>query len=340
LGWPFLHYLGIDMNEYYFSIIIPLYNKENHILDCLKSIFNQDYSNYEIIVVNDASTDSSREIVKDLNHPAIRLFDREQPSPGGAAARNLGIEQSQYDHIAFLDADDFWDVSFLRNMNVLINKCPNVQFYSSGWYQYFPSSHRYVPNNYVKARMNIGEQILDLKSYLKLSLNKSCPVWTSCCIVNQSLLKKINGFKVSKCASGVDIDTWIRIMLVNDKLAVTPKPLAYYNREAENMVTKSTTFNTSKKCIYDTIVEEYANKQLPYPVLMKKYSNHHHLLNIKRKLLATGINKDDLKYLFFIANPFIVTLLYAISFLPAHRQEMLVKLLFKRSYTNIRSQLT
>ena len=87
------------------SVIIPLYNKENYIVRCIDSILNQTYTDYEIVIVNDASPDNSVQIIRDTyNDERIRIINR--PNGGPAAARNTGIMNACGEWIVFLDADD------------------------------------------------------------------------------------------------------------------------------------------------------------------------------------------------------------------------------------------
>ena len=88
------------------SIIIPVYNCEKYIDDAIESILSQDYSQLEIIVVDDGSTDNSAKIIKSYNNPKIKYLYQENLGP--AAARNKGIKFASGDFIAFLDADDLW----------------------------------------------------------------------------------------------------------------------------------------------------------------------------------------------------------------------------------------
>ena len=92
------------------SIVIPLYNSQNDILNCLKSISNQVYKNYEIIIVDDGSTDNSLNIVKDFKekHPEILVKLFCQKNSGPSKARNVGIRESKGELIAFIDSDDEW----------------------------------------------------------------------------------------------------------------------------------------------------------------------------------------------------------------------------------------
>jgi len=86
------------------SVIVPVYNGEEYLGEAIESIISQTYDPLEIIVVDDGSTDSSREII--LSFPQIKYIYQE--NKGHAAARNQGIKASKGDFIAFLDADDFW----------------------------------------------------------------------------------------------------------------------------------------------------------------------------------------------------------------------------------------
>ncbi len=91
------------------SIIIPMYNAEKYITDCLNSVFNQTYPNYEVIVIDDNSQDQSVSLVQTFQtqHDNLILL-RNDTNYGVATTRNLGIQQATGQWIAFLDADDMW----------------------------------------------------------------------------------------------------------------------------------------------------------------------------------------------------------------------------------------
>ena len=89
-----------------FSIIIPLYNKQESVTASVQSILDQTFQEFEIVVVNDGSTDASVERLKEIEDPRIRLI--EQQNQGVSVARNTGIAHACNRYIAFLDADDLW----------------------------------------------------------------------------------------------------------------------------------------------------------------------------------------------------------------------------------------
>lgn len=86
------------------SVIIPLYNKEPIIERSLQSVLSQDYDDFEVVVVNDGSTDRSADIVRSINDPRIRLIEQENGGP--SKARNTGVKNAKGEWILFLDADD------------------------------------------------------------------------------------------------------------------------------------------------------------------------------------------------------------------------------------------
>ena len=110
-----------------FSVVIPLYNKEESIFNTIKSVLKQSCQNFEIIVVNDGSTDRSVDAVKAINDERIRLIHQE--NQGVSAARNRGINESRYEWIAFLDGDDLWESNHLEEIVKMMNTFPNEKVY-------------------------------------------------------------------------------------------------------------------------------------------------------------------------------------------------------------------
>jgi len=98
------------------SIIIPLFNAEKYISETIQSVINQSYLNWELIIVDDCSTDKSVDIVYDFEKidSRVKLIKSNQNFGGPARPRNIGVENSQGEYIAFLDADDIWDIDKLQ----------------------------------------------------------------------------------------------------------------------------------------------------------------------------------------------------------------------------------
>lgn len=94
------------------SVIIPLYNKEKYIARAIKSVLGQTYKEFELVVVDDGSTDQGPRIVKAITDSRLKLIQQDNSGPG--AARNRGIKESIAPYLAFLDADDEWMPEFLE----------------------------------------------------------------------------------------------------------------------------------------------------------------------------------------------------------------------------------
>lgn len=89
------------------SIILPVYNAEQFLKETMLSIITQNYKNIELLIINDASTDRSREIINNFNDKRITLFNLEK-NKGVANARNIGLKESKGEYITFIDSDDLW----------------------------------------------------------------------------------------------------------------------------------------------------------------------------------------------------------------------------------------
>lgn len=107
------------------SVITPLYNAEKYIAQTIESVLSQTYPQWEMLVVDNCSSDASKDIVKSFNDPRIKLIELEYNSGGPARPRNIGMEHAQGEYIAFLDSDDVWlanklekQLEIFKNYNV------------------------------------------------------------------------------------------------------------------------------------------------------------------------------------------------------------------------------
>ena len=113
------------------SVVIPLYNAEQDIERAIRSVLAQTVSDFELIIVDDGSTDNSTKVVEAINDPRIKLIRKENAGQG--SARNTGIRASSGDLITFLDADDEWDESFLAAILVLYRRFPQAGLFATGY---------------------------------------------------------------------------------------------------------------------------------------------------------------------------------------------------------------
>jgi glycosyltransferase involved in cell wall biosynthesis len=107
------------------SVVLPVYNGERFIGEAIQSVLDQTFHDFELVVVDDGSTDNTETIVRQLKGPII--YHR-QENQGAGIARNLGVAFAQGEWIAFIDADDIWDTQKLSTQFEYLEKHPNVSF--------------------------------------------------------------------------------------------------------------------------------------------------------------------------------------------------------------------
>lgn len=120
----------------FFSVIIPLYNKEDYIAETIASVLNQSFTDLELIVVNDCSTDNSVALVEQINDERINIAAH-TTNQGLSATRNTGIKLAKGKVICLIDADDLWDTNFLSTIYSLHEKFPEADFYGTDYYEQY-----------------------------------------------------------------------------------------------------------------------------------------------------------------------------------------------------------
>jgi glycosyltransferase involved in cell wall biosynthesis len=199
------------------SVVIPLYNKSTSVLGTLETVLNQTLQPLEIVIVNDGSTDNSLEVVLSLNSSLIKIINIE--NSGVSVARNIGIENSEGDWIAFLDADDLWCNGYLEELADLANLYSECTILAT----------RYLLRDYLGNDRSISIQKIPfisergvLRNYFEVASISSPPLWTSALAIRKPILLEIGGFPVG-IKSGEDLLTWARLAIKND--------IAYSNKE-------------------------------------------------------------------------------------------------------------
>lgn len=201
--------LGMTPQQPAFSVVLPLHNKEPHIVRALDSVLGQSFGDFELVVVNDASTDGSAERVSEFKDGRIRVLRRTVPGPGGYAARNFGIIESRSHWVAFLDADDEWLPDHLHRLHSMRSEFPTVRFFGAGWYV-ANGAERQV-NQYFLEHADTGSHLIDFWSFLRTDLRLGKPFHTSTVCAHKPTILSVGGFP-ENAKKGGDIDSWFRIM--------------------------------------------------------------------------------------------------------------------------------
>lgn len=187
------------------SVVMPLYNKEREVGRALRSVLAQTYQDFELIVVDDGSTDSSVEQVMANWDARIRLI--RQSNHGVSAARNRGMLEARYALISFIDADDEWLPGFLAKIIELRNMHSQAKVYATSYLR------RSTDGSQSKAvlraeRSDFQEGILE--NYFSVAARSDPPVCSSAVAVDREALKEIGGFPEGvRC--GEDLLTWARL---------------------------------------------------------------------------------------------------------------------------------
>ena len=207
------------------SVIIPLYNKSATIKETLQSVLLQTFADFEVIVVNDGSTDSSLEIVTSFDDNRIKIFSQE--NKGVSAARNHGIKKATSNLIAFIDADDFWFPNHLEEILKL-----TIDFTTCGMF-----CSRYAIKTAHKNIENISYSISDnfrgiVPDFFESSIKNRIAL-TSALAIKKEILENVGYFNENYTITE-DLDLWIKIAL-KYQVAITDNTTCIYNFNNNNI---------------------------------------------------------------------------------------------------------
>lgn len=214
------------------SVVVPLYNKGNYIERALLSIFHQTFRDFEVIVIDDGSTDGGGEVAAKFAGPRLRLLRCENSGPG--KARNLGLEYARGELAAFLDADDAWHPEFLtRSVELLDRSGGAAAAVVSGYYDY-PSGKSTQPLWAARGLTDGPIKLTpDMNPLFVVHLLAYMSSWST--VARKTAVLKLGGFYAGeKCTYGEDSFLWLK-MLINHPIIVNMEPLVNFHREASSL---------------------------------------------------------------------------------------------------------
>lgn len=210
-------------SQLHFSVVIPLYNKRDYIQKTIDSVLHQTYPHFEVIVVDDGSTDGSAELIENITDSRVRLIKQE--NAGVSVARNRGIQDARFEYIALLDADDWWDEDFLKSITGLIDHYPEVLLFCTKY-----------------ARVKNGE-MLPQRPFFKsdqpeftfdlievLLANNDTPINSSNAVFKKSLLLLSGGYdpRIRYCE---DVDLFLRMSAFSRIAYYCERPVSFYCKD-------------------------------------------------------------------------------------------------------------
>jgi len=200
------------MNEVLVSVVIPAFNCEQYITECIDSVLIQTYHNLEIIIIDDGSTDDTVRIISEYNNDQIKLFH--QNNSGSAAARNYGVKQASGIWIAFIDADDIWLPDKLQSQ---LEQCSN-----QAWSHTDLFFHGSFYPKYTKATEFTSKH----SGFILKNLLVENSIGTSSVVIKKEILQELGGFNTDLRALQ-DWDLWLRIA-EKYQVCYIDQPLVYY----------------------------------------------------------------------------------------------------------------
>lgn len=278
----------------FFSIVIPLYNKEKFVAATLDSILAQTFTDYEVIVVDDVSTDDSLLVAERFSGKFKQPFRivSHQKNSGLSSARNTGIRNANSNLIAFIDADDLWKPDFLAKMHELVRKFPHAGIYASGYEEKYP--HGVAADVHKNLDFAPGEMNL-VRDFFNANLHQ--PIfWYGSAVVRREVFEAI-GYFDENITYGEDTDFNIRAGQ-RFKLAYYNAACSTYTMDSENQITRSSLRN---KVITD--FAKYETDAAKNQSLKKFLDFNRYILAIEYKLigetekfyaLASEINPQNL----------------------------------------------
>ncbi len=266
-----------QLNSPLFSVIIPLYNKESYILNTLNSVYSQILEDFEVIIINDGSTDNSPQIVEQYISDKSNFNLVSIKNNGVSNARNQGINIAKGEFIALLDADDIWLPNHLRQLKLAINQHPEIKiFYANYCLEKRKGKYSKTKFSYLPKEQN-GTYLLE--NYFRSSLLHEI-AWTSAVCLNREFITNNNLYFDTELVSNQDTDLWLRLALKNHCIFIE-SPTAIYKCYGENGLAKSKLIDNKH-----LLIKKHADKELSTPYL-KEYLDQNRF-SIALQYLKTG----------------------------------------------------
>lgn len=231
-----------------FSIIVPLYNKEKSVERAISSVLNQSYKDFELIIVNDGSTDSSLDVVNKIIDDRFTIIST--VNGGVSSARNTGILAANYNYICFLDADDYWKGNHLDIILELVQKYPDANLYSTLISENSSKGINFIENSLPE----------DFEGYVNNYFEHACKgtiFHSSSVCIKKKVLLELGGFDTN-LKHGEDLDVWFKIMIAG-RGVVKKTSTVVYDLFGENRAMLS-------KCKYEnhllSKIDDYRSKEI------------------------------------------------------------------------------
>lgn len=246
------------------SVVVPVYNVEKYLKECIDSIINQTLEDIEIICVNDGSTDSSLEILNDYAKKDSRIIVINKSNSGYGHTMNMGLNAASGEYIGIIESDDFADKNMFEDLYKLAKEY-DADIVKGDWYNYWSKNKFARKNN----RISSAKTLKLTNSKQDKSLLRINPsVWSA--IYKKEFLNKYNiRFLETPGASYQDLAFSFKVFALAEKVILTDKAYLYYRQDNMNSSVKS---KTKVYCVcdeyeeIDRFLEEYPDLKFEFKV--------------------------------------------------------------------------
>jgi glycosyltransferase involved in cell wall biosynthesis len=208
------------MGSPFFSVIVPLFNKQKFVGRAIDSILRQSFDDFEVIVVDDGSIDESCSVVEAIQDPRVYLVKQKNQGGAGGLARNTAMSLSKGEWLVFLDADDAWFKDHLSEIKKIIEEFPSARIVST-------TCHEVREGADIQS-LDQGRSNIKLVDYFDIASIHVGVINSSSVAIHQFVYEDLGGF--ISAPSGPDLEYWARIAL-KYPLAISTKATAVYFRE-------------------------------------------------------------------------------------------------------------
>lgn len=300
-----------------FSVIIPLYNKTSYVAKAIGSVLSQTFADYELIIMDDGSKDDSYDVALKAIEGRKNCQIHRQENAGVSMARNNAAAFSQGHYLCFLDADDWWDPSFLTEMSGLIDACPEAGIYGTG---YTIVNEKKNKTRAAPIAVEPGFERGYINYCRVYSKTLAMPLWTGAVCIPRVIFNEMQGFPKG-IKLGEDFLLWVKIAL-KYKVAFLNKPMSFYNQDVEavnrGVIRKGYDPDTFMTFHFDQFEENerkdpdlkvLLDRLRVYSLLRFRFTNSYKE-RVNREIAKVDFSNVERKYWFFYKLPFPIIAVY------------------------------
>lgn len=212
------------------TVIVPLFNKARYVRRCLESVLAQTLEAFEVIVVNDGSTDGSERALEGIHDPRVRVLHQENAGPG--AARNRGIQAAGGEFLAFLDADDEWFPEYLESSVRALEETPDAASVTSSWIE--EPSGRNTEAMWRRRGLYEGPQRITARTNPAVAVQMLAFMHPCATLARKDVIRTYGGFYEQHCLYAEDAHLWLQV-LFNHSVLFQMDSLVRIHRDAAEL---------------------------------------------------------------------------------------------------------